>query len=274
MPKKKPARKFRLPLLDRIPLTEEWKHKVNNRASIFFFFGLAASLVVIAFAWQSTAVGRLGFGEPVDNTRLLKALPANATVAADGYLELATPNSWVVGWAVDGRAYAGLVTGGTLGRLELVSQLDLTAYDPDITGQPGLDQRIIGANASPAYIIRAGAGEGTLATLLATVQTGRLVPMVRVDGGGRNVLALFYDGFVSDGQEQFSLEDVDDDGTLDAVMRGQYFVMGDGSPGRNESASVFLWDGTAWQFDHELSWALTVRNGLFPEPPVYPGPVN
>lgn len=253
----------------KIPFSKRWKHNLSERAPLFFFLALSATIVVVAFVWQNSAGQRISFRETADDWRVRQVLPAGAETASGGLVQL-DGGKQVAGYTLDGRSYLALLNTDSSGRLELANTLDLNRFDATISGVPTVSTKAIGSGASPAIVAKAAAGSQTAATLLARLDGRKLVPMVRVDGGGDNYIAIFYDGQVSDGRESFSLEDVDGDDRLDAVVRGQYYHMGDGTAVTNESADVYVWDGQFWQYDKRLSWALTARNGLFPEPPQYP----
>jgi hypothetical protein len=250
---------------------KRWRHRLGEKAAFFFFIGLAATVVVLALVWQLTfsgSGGGVGLSGAIDDWRLKQLLPAGADVGPAGIVGLdLPPGASVVGYGSQSRSFLALIVPGEGGKLAVANTLDLTQLDPTFSGTPHVVARIIGPGASPAVIARVKGNFDAYAVIFAVVDNGRLRPLVMQDGGGNIRLAIFYHGYVSEGQEEFSLEDVDGDGREEAVTRGRYVVYGDGSSGYNTSASVYRLEDGKWVFNRDLSWALTARNGLFPEPP-------
>jgi hypothetical protein len=250
------------------PLSKKWVHKVNEQRTFIFFIGLAATLVILSIIWQGFANRRLGFGEVADDWRLKQFLPAGAEVAPGGHMPLDTPaRSTVVGYSLDNNSYLALIGPGNDGKMGIMSNLDLTAWEPMVYGTSNIYAEMLGPGASPAIVVRLNAAFEAVATGFVVIENNKLKPVYRIDGGGNQLPAVFFSGNVIEGHENFRMEDINGNGVPEVLVDGRYVVYGDGTPGYSSSIDVYAWNQGFWIYDKELSWAMLTASNIFPEPP-------
>jgi hypothetical protein len=135
------------------------------------------------------------------------------------------------------------------------------------SGFTGVDSLISGPfwGIMPLFTVSglSSAGSGVKSVVFVEMYDAELslVPFVDVD---RQMVASFLDGSVADSDWDLSIEDVDGD-RIPEVLQFERYKLGDVDI---EEIRVYKWSNGQLTFDERLSWALTVRGEMFPEPEV------
>ncbi len=250
-----------------------FKKKDKPRRSLFFLFlGLALSLVLVALVIEGGFIGRQSFLENTAPSDYKSALPAG-WLTSDGSV-VALPDlpqpTYIVGYS-DGQAAAAALVAwqardqryAVISELRFVDQLSAADGYKDV---PQLNGKAFGAPGQ-AVEVTLSAADDRPSLILFIARQGNGLKLVNLrDGGGDVVPAAFLSGDYNYGSDNFEIFDADTDGQPEAVWSERNFTPSAGGGGWSTSVSAYQWRNGMFEYDKELSWALTTDASMFPEP--------
>lgn len=248
---------------------------MRERAVLFVFLGVVLTILLASLVLTLEPSRRIAvFDEPSD---WQSAVPEGWLVRPEAVagLDDADVVSYVIGYASGKEAGVALVVWDrSRARYVVSDQRALADIDPRLSFVTSVRATAPGAGASPAAEVTATISDGTKADFF-VVRSGNGLRVVQmVDGGGNLGPAVFVHGLLPDGQATFELRDVNGDGAVEAVTRGVFQDLNGQAGGRWSSVDVYVWRNGRFEYDKELSWALTTEAVMFPEPSGAPVDTN
>ncbi len=248
------------------------KRQKPSLRPLFLFLGLALTLVLAALLLQGLSSPRRSFLENAGAADYRSALQPKWLTNDQAVVRLPDlpQPSYVVGYSDGASSQAALVAWSqTDSRYEITGNLrfaDMLSVAENYRDVPRLsDQAFDGAGQAIQATLKAS-GQPDLILFISRDGNGLKIDSL-VDGGGQVVAAAFLQGSVSGGVDAFEVRDADNDGAPEAIWTERQ-LSGTGTLGSSWSTSVsaYQWAGGRFEFDKQLSWALTTDASLFPEP--------
>jgi len=238
----------------------------SNGAVLFLFIGFVLTLVLIGLVVTESMTGNAGAGDEAaeEKKEALDILPVGVSgVIGPFEITVFADRTYVFGYSRGGAAMLGMVQWdrserGYVLRSELVlsgapygfADVGSVAAGPDWGISPIVEVR------GPS---RSGSGGETVAFVAVHGEDLAQVPFA--DGAG-TMPAEFLIGEAGAASWNMDTGDVTGDGVPEVFQRERYRL----GEVETEEVRAYVWDSGRLAFDEQLSWALTVRSDLFPEP--------
>lgn len=244
----------------------------SNGAVLFLFIGLALTLLLAGVVVGKSMVGEAGIagiaGKEVGAQDAAAALPAGVTDIIGPHEMTAYADYTVIyGYSRGGVPMIGMVqwdrreSGYALrSEIALSSAPNGFAFVDDVTDGPEW-------GISPVVTVRGPSmSDPRVASVAFVVVHGSGLAQVLFTDGDGTMPAEFMEGETEVGSWDVRVVDVNGDGVPEVLQRERYRL----GEVETEETRAYVWDCGRLSFDERLSWALTVRIELFPEPVITP----
>jgi len=262
-------------------MTEKKSAKTDRKVALLFLGAAAAILLVVLFV-RASLPRRESFIDPATGLpQFQRLLPADEQTADDSFVALpdAVRPAYVVGYSSGSQSGVALITWDEARGIywSVANRTFATGVSGAAAKPPSLSVINVGQGASSAVQVRAAMGPETSGSFFVARQENDLQFVNMRDASGKVRPALFVSGTVPNesvggdkaGQNgaayaatsDFRLEDVNNDGNAEAVVRSRSF-----KGGWSTSVDVYVWRDGLFDYDKELSRIMTTGATLFPEP--------
>lgn len=247
------------------------KKKPSVAPSLFILGGVVMTALLVAFVLQQSLPRRESVSEKLPPPDFAGLLPPGVAAGAGAPLELPDlpQPSYVVAFAdeLGNPSLALMVWDKRDNRHKLTSTLGLSVGDIRLEGVPTLTAEALGRGAPTAIVARGPAGAYTDGVFVVVRQGDSLSFVAKHNADGTTGIAYFPLGTSVRNGEQLHFGDVDGDGDKEAVQTSSQT---DANGKETENVSVFAWNDGYFSYNQDLSWALTMRKSVFPEPEAPP----
>lgn len=244
------------------------KHASNGWVA-FLFIGLAATALLLLVVFQKTSPDRVSILElPQDAPHFALLLPSGSVYDDDSIVRMFDPGSGTVSFAV---AYMrGMIAelaliqwDNKLGKYGVTSTMSLNMPELKFSGLPDVKAEPMGDGLSHAVTISGPSGVSDELTFLAVLRLGEL-KQVYVNDSGSTSVGIFHSGPTLSESERAKFIDLDADGMLE-LMVTKLLRTRDGD--ESQDIRVHAWNMGRFELNEKLTWAMDVRERVFPEPP-------